>query len=324
MKKFLTILLCTVLVLSVFAGCGEEEKKASGHSHCVCGGKLEGHTCANTTFQPLSQATFDGVTAESAPVKLHNDSVYSLEKGSYYLTENIAVAEQILIFDEVDLCLNGMRLAATHSPRTGVFSRIFAISGGSLNICDCCSETGQGNIQGSYVNQGGAILIQGRSGGAEGDLGTVNLYSGIIRGGRAQSTNGGTVSVIGGTFRVYGGEVTGGAANRFGGNVYVAPEQTLELLGGSLTDGLADYGSCIYAEPGSHVILGGSVTTQQLYLPAGATVRFSEEVPVTDGFSVPVTMELPGVFAEEVTADLSPFFPGVTYDPDAKTLRFGQ
>ncbi len=322
MKKILSLLLCMVLILSVFAGCGEEEKEAAGHKHCVCGGKLEGHSCTKTTFQPLSQATFEAVTAESSPVKLHNDTVYTLIKGSYYLTENIAVAEQILIFEEVDLCLNGMRLAATYSPRTGIYSRIFAISGGSLNICDCCSETGQGNIQGSYVNQGGAILIQGRSGGAEGDLGTVTLYSGIIKGGRAQSGNGGTVSVIGGTFRMYGGEVTGGAAKLNGGNVYVGAEQTVELLGGSLTDGLANLGSCIYAEPGSHVILGGSVTTQQLYLPEGSTVRFSEDVPVTDGFSVPVTMAMPGVFAEEVNTDLSAFFPGSTYDPDAKTLAF--
>lgn len=322
MKKYLSLLLCMVLILSVFAGCGEEEKKDAGHTHCICGGKLEGHACTKTTFQPLSQATFDNVTAESTPVGLHNDTVYRLDKGSYYLTENIAVAEQILIFDEVDICLNGMRLAATHSPRTGVFSRIFAISGGNLDICDCCSETGQGNIQGSYVNQGGAILIQGRSGGAEGDLGTVTLYSGIIKGGRAQSGNGGTVSVIGGTFRMYGGEVTGGAAKQNGGNVYVGAQQTVELLGGNLTDGLANYGSCIYAEPDANVILGGSLTTQQLYLPQGATIRFSEDVPVTEGFSVPVTMELPGVFAQEVNTDLSAFFPGATYDPNAKTLAF--
>ena len=323
MKKVFSLLLCLVLVLSCFTACGGEKEEAeTGHKHCVCGGELEGHQCEKIKFKPLAKKDFENVTTESEPVKLHNETVYRLDPGSYYLEEEIAVNEQVLIFGEVNLCLNGMRLSGTHSPRTGIFSRIFAVSGGTLNICDCCSETGQGNIQGSYVNQGGAILVQGSGGSANGDLGTVNLYSGIIKGGRAQSGNGGTVAVTGGTFRMYGGEVTGGAAKLNGGNVYVAPEQTIELLGGTLTDGLATLGSCIYAEPGANVILGGSLSAHQVYLPQGAKIRFSEEAPVTEGFSVPVVMEMSGVFAENVETDLSAYFPGATYDPAAKTLSF--
>ena len=100
-KTTISLVLALIMVFSLVLVAAPAAEAAGHTTHCVCGGKLEGHTCANTTFQPLSQATFDAVTAESAPVKLHNDTVYSLEKGSYYLTENIAVAEQILIFEEI-------------------------------------------------------------------------------------------------------------------------------------------------------------------------------------------------------------------------------
>lgn len=318
MKKILALLLCAVLLVGTFTGCSEE-----GHKHCACGGKLEGHSCKDVTFTALTQKSFENVTAETSPVKLHNESVFSLKKGNYYLAEDIAVSEQVLIFEEVNLCLNGKRLAGTHSTRTGNYSRIFAVSGGTLNISDCCAETGQGNIQGSYVAQGGAILVQGSGGAANGDLGTVNLYSGIIKGGRATGSHGGTIAITGGTFRVWAGEITGGAAKQLGGNIYVAPGQTLELLGGSLGDGMANSGTCVYLSAEATAIVGGKAQAVEIYLAEGAKLEISQETPPVDGCSVPVVMQTPGVFAEGVMTDLSAFFPGSVYNDSARTLSAG-
>lgn len=316
MKKIMALLLGAVILLGIFSGCG------SAHKHCVCGGGLAGHSCEKIEWTALSQSDFDDVTEESSPVSVYNN-VFLLTSGSYYLEEDIVTTEQILVIgDTVDLCLNGKRMAGTYSLRTGNFSRIFAVSGGTLNISDCCASEGTGNIQGSYVGQGGAILIQGRSGGAEGDLGTVNLYSGTVKGGRAQSTNGGTVSITGGTFNVYGGNITGGAANKLGGNVYVGSGQNLNLYGGTLTNGAADAGSCVYASAESNVTVGGTANVAQIWLENGAKLAVAADKAPAAGFSAGIGMEVPGVFAENISTDLSAFFTGgtVTYDPSGRTL----
>lgn len=322
MKKLILLLLCGVLVTGMFAGCGGEapQEEAPGHSHCACGGELEGHSCESISYKPLTQGDFKNVTAETKPVSLHKETTFRLQGGNYYLSEDIVVSEQILIFEEVNLCLNEKRFAGTYSEVTGKFNRIFAVSGGTLNICDCCAQTEKGHIQGGYANQGGAILIQGKGGAAEGDLGTVNLYSGIIKGGKAQSTNGGTVSVTGGTLRVWEGQITGGAANKLGGNVYVDVGQNLELLGGSLTAGFANEGTCIYMASDATVTVGAKAWAEGVYLAEGAKLAVSEEHPLVETACIPVRMQAPGVFAENMETDLSAYFPGSVYDPQTKTL----
>lgn len=312
MKKLLSIILAFALTACLLPGC-----KGKGHSHCLCGGGLSGHGCESRQWTELKQEHFDDVTADSSPVSLHNN-VYRLTAGSYYLSEEIVTREQILIIkDAVNLCLNGFRFAGTYSERTGVYSRIFAVSGGTLNISDC---TGKGNIQGGYADSAAAILVQGSSGGAEGELGTVNLYSGTVKGGRAQKGRGGTVSITGGTMNVYGGEITGGAAQSQGGTIFVAAGQYLNLYGGVIGDGSASYGKCVYAEQGSFVKLSGTAAVGEIYLPANTLITV--EATDSPGFKAAIAMETAGVFAQEVSVDCSASFTGgtVKYDPVSKTL----
>lgn len=310
MRKLVSLILVFALTVCLLPGC-----KGKGHTHCLCGGGLSGHSCQDRGYTELKQTDFENVTADSSPVSIHNN-VFRLAAGSYYLSEDIVTREQILIIkDRVDLCLNGHRFAGTYSERTGVYSRIFAISGGTLNVSDC---TGTGNIQGGYAANGAAILVQGSGGGDNGTLGTLNLYSGFIKGGRAQTSYGGTVSVTGGTMNVYGGEVTGGAANTLGGTIYVAAGQSLNLYGGVVGDGAARYGKCIYADHSSYVKIGGTARVGEIYLPKNAFITVGEG----DQFSAVIAVETPGVFARAATTDCAKCFTGgtVTYNGEKQTL----
>lgn len=309
MKKLISFLAVLALTACLLPAC------KGSHKHCLCGGSLAGHSCSNVGYTELKQENFENVTADTYPVSLHNN-VYRLAAGSYYLSGDIVTREQVLVLkDKVDLCLNGHRFAGTYSERTGVYSRIFAVSGGTLNVSDC---TGGGNIQGGYVASGAAILVQGSGGSDKGSLGVLNLYSGIIKGGRAQAGHGGTVSITGGTVNVYGGEITGGAASADGGTIHVAAGQSLNIYGGVIGRGSARLGDCIYADYSSYVKIGGTAKVDEIYLPKNAFISVGEG----SGYSSAIVTEVPGVFARDISSDVSGCFTGgsVTYDPDKKTL----
>ena len=111
----------------------------------------------------------------------------------------------------------------------------------------------------------GVVLENNVGANVAGDIGTVNMYGGILRNGKgypyhadqitASTTDwercGGNVYLYGQsatkqvTFNMYGGKITGGTAAR-GGNVFVYKNAAFNLYGGSVTNGAATTGNNIY------------------------------------------------------------------------------
>ena len=266
-------------------------------------------------FVKLTQDSFDGATQDSSPVK-RSGSNYVLAAGSYYLSEDISLPGQILVYDDVDLCLNGKKLTATNS-------RTFALTGAAMNITDCATE---GQICGGTAGNAANILLQGSKGGNNGESSVLNLYAGTLVGGTTTASagaHGGNVQVYLGTFNIYGGTLTGGAAKGFGGTIYINPGQQLNLYGGQILAGSASKGSCVMAADGAEITLKGLVQVEQIHLgDKKLTVGELEE-----GSKIGVFSANNGVIASNVQQDWSAMFHcgednSVVYNSADKTLSY--
>lgn len=307
MKKLTVAIILVALCL--LCGC----QKAPEHAHCVCTNVLPGHICSNTEWMPLTQAMFTDATSDSSPVKLDKeDTIFRIEDGNYYLTEDIVVSKQIVYTGtKTQLCINGKHM-------TGVDNRIFAISGSTLNICDCQYGTDgyDGYIAGGTTEKGGAFLIQGKSGGTGGELGDLSIYSGVIKGGKTPEEKtgfGGAIWIFGGTTHLYGGEIIGGDIIGYGGAVAVDKDQAINVFGGSITSGTASYAPGVYIAPGGHVCVGGKAAVEDIYLDENCVITIPQELPLEITNSIGITMAVPGTFLENVRSDLSSYF--VSTDP---------
>ena len=287
---------------------------ASNHSHCVCGGKLAGHSCTDTGFAALTQEMFDSATANSVPVRV-SGTTYRLSGGAYYLEENITFGGQLIVSEATSLCLNGKTI-------TSSASRVLVVAGDTVSIGDC---VGTGKVQGYKAATAASILIQG-SNGASGTQGTLSIYSGNIVGGQTTNSSSGqaaNIHVYNGTLNVYGGTITGGKALGQGGNILVAANQTMNIYGGTFIDGTASAGNGIYVVAGAKVTLDGKASIESIYL-SGASLIIKE---MDTAKTVNLESSKTGVFAENVPADYSGCFKvsgkTVVYDSAAKTLSIG-
>ena len=146
----------------------QPETLATGEhrNHCVCGAthnNIGDHTAE-------SQITFDmwltsGYGAQGLELSVHdiNDQVYGhcaskdgenwlLEKGTYYLADNIIVDRTIVIKDNVTICLNGKKIESKAEGKP-VFE---VVSGGKLSLTDCGSA---GKVTSAY--NGGGVEVNG-------------------------------------------------------------------------------------------------------------------------------------------------------------------
>lgn len=275
------------------------------HSHCLCGGEYDGHSCANVTWEPLSEADF------LAGSYVTDGSVY------YYLTEDVQMTKAVTLSKKtLNICLNGKTVTAA----SGV--RAFILNGGKLNITDCKNT---GSLVGTSAGNGTTILAQGSSGGANGEKSTVNLYGGTVVGGEATSSHGGAISITGGTMNMYGGKVQGGKAKTFGGAIFVDQKQYLNLYGGVVTSGTAGTkGKCVIGGANANITVGGDVQIDELYVVSVNKISISADVPLTDKASIVIYMDVPGVLANNVPLDCSEVFTAagyaVVWDETAKTL----
>lgn len=284
------------------------------HSHCICGGNLS-HTCTDTAMTYLTQADFDNADGSSLWI-YRSGSNLTLAEGNYALAEDIVFAGQILIYDNVTLCLNDHSIASSNV-------RAFAVCGGTLNITDCGTK---GTVKGSSTSTGGTMFIQGSKGAANGDPATVNIYAGTIEGGKATSAtagHGGNLYIVGGTLNMYGGKLIGGTAAGKGANVIVMEGQTANFYGGELTSGTAALGNCLYVARDATVTLDGDMKIPEIYLDDGKLTIGT----LADGFTTALTCSSGGVFAEGVETDYAARFQGtgetVTYNAADKTLSYG-
>ncbi|MBR5570259.1 MAG: hypothetical protein IKW10_05115 [Oscillospiraceae bacterium] len=266
-------------------------------------------------FVKLTQDSFDGATQDSRPVRLSGHN-YVLAAGSYYLGEDINLPGQILVYENVDLCLNGKKLSATNS-------RSFALTGAVLNITDCTME---GQICGGTTGNAANILLQGSKGGNNGEGSELNLYAGTLVGGTTTASagaHGGNVQIYLGTFNIYGGTLTGGAAKGFGGTIYINPGQKLNIYGGQILVGSASKGSCVMAAAGAEITLKGLVQVDQIHL--GDKELTVEEL--ANGSKIGIVSGNMGVIASNVQQDWSAMFHcgednSVVYNSADKTLSY--
>ena len=202
-------------------------------------------------------------------------------EGSFCLETDVDLGKgiSVKIGKTLNICLNGHSIT-----RSG--GRIFTVSGGTLNICDC---QGGGQVIGASKKtlRGGIVDVRKPSGAKTG--GTFNLYSGTLTGGLAvkdgkgNNGNGGAVYIGAGTFRMYGGEISGCAARNNGGAVVVSGNSTMLLASGVIKDCSATRAGGILVQAGAKLeMTGGSVLNHRANTGAGLYVN-NAEANITGG-----------------------------------------
>jgi len=218
------------------------------HIHCVCGGSVTtgGHAhSANITYLPLPDSYTGG------PLE-----------GSYYLTGDTSLANTLYVAagTTLNLCLSGHTLtaAAAYVANGGQNTYSGVINNqGTLNLCDCTSETSYGQWDSSYS----AYTISTAKP-ASGDCDT--LTGGVVTG--WSNGDGGSGIANSGTLNFYGGSVAGNQ----GGGVSSGSDSALTLYGGVIAgnrltgvpnpDDTSGGGAGIYAQGAAVTMYGGRVS----------------------------------------------------------------
>ena len=223
--------------------------------HCVCG--KSGCTATDHDKITFDKWLTSGYGAQELELSVHDitDQVYGhcagkdgenwlLEKGTYYLADNIIVERTIVIKDNVTICLNGKTIESKAEGKP-VFE---IVTSGTLTLTDCGSA---GKVKHTSGVTGCGVYVNG---------GKFNLYGGSITKNTA-AKGGGVCVVSGGTFNLYdGGTISGNTANSTGGGVYVAGG-TFTMSGGTIsgnTTDSADGGVCVAG--GQFTMSGGKIT----------------------------------------------------------------
>lgn len=262
--KFTSPLEATGLVVNANGGISLEKM----HYHCVCGGKLEDHTCTKTAWLEVEDT--------DAFVALFNSSNELADSVTICLTGDVTLAaEYKLAGKTMTLCLNGHTITMNGG-------RLTANGGGTLNVTDC-GTTGTvkagtasssemlytyngnlnlyaGTIDASVVSlttnagNGGAVYVNQQS-----DVFT--MYGGVIKAAK-KAKYGGCVYVNQGSFVMNDGILYGGEASR-GGAVYLQGDGlkgAVTINGGLIQGGTAQYGGCLGANYGTFTMTGGEIT----------------------------------------------------------------
>ena len=131
---------------------------------------------------------------------------------------------------------------------------------------------------------------------------TAEISGGTISNGVA-TTHGGNLGYALGTVTMTGGTITGGKATTYGGNISVPGTAVFNITGGSVTNGEIMY------RADSVISVGGTAQISQLHLVEGKLITLSDTA-LTTGAKIGISMNRAGVFAEDVTKDVSGFFYG--------------
>ena len=143
--------------------------KLGSHAHCVCGGSVAGHNCANMGWTSLRAAlAAKGMTANTADFG-------KLAAGKYFLDCDITVTGSSSITKDISLCLNGHSISREEGKTFGYLK-----NGYTLNICDCSGELVDGvwefdgSVNGGVNTYGSVIYTHYGS--------TLNIYGGNFTG----------------------------------------------------------------------------------------------------------------------------------------------
>lgn len=298
-------------------------------SHCVCAGKdlgLADHICAEIT--EWKELTLDALTTSTTG----SDRLMFKESGSYYLPYDLKLSGVIDILpgQNITVCLNGCKLESasrvfmvvgeltvTDCDTTGVVTTAYASNGGVVKL----SNSGTFNLYGgtlidtaTVATGGGAVVVSTDGYGSitpsEKKTTVFNMYGGTLSGNET-SGSGGNVTLFHDNcfFNMYGGTIENGEATNYGGNIKCY--SSVSLLGGTVTGGTAAKGDDVYFNNGT-LTIGGKVDIGQITLTNDLKLAIHDA-----GLTVSQPIEIvadEGVFAENVTTDLSGSFKAVGYD----------
>lgn len=204
----------------------------------------------------------------------------AMGSGHYYLVGDVLMTETVNVTEgEITVCLNGFDIIRQGE---GEYNRIFRVSGGTLNICDC---KGGGHLTGGTATQGSAIFINGADA-------HVNLYNGIISGNSSKDTSVesfGTVCLIQGTFDMYGGEISNNTSVRGSAVTVYKDGAVFTLHDGKIRNNTStgnkdtDSGA-IHQLGGETYLLGGEISGNSGNF--GGAIRVSRSVLVIDGVKI--------------------------------------
>lgn len=179
----------------------------------------------------------------------------ALPAGSYRLTEDITLYNEIRIEGSVTIDLNGKTIKR-HSGENEHSHGAFSVqSGGHLTLTDSSNENGTiSDFDGSvHVLAGGTFTMNGG-----------RLQGGAARGSGCRAQGGGVLVDEGGLFVMNGGSIENCYANGDGGGVYVNGtfRMTGGVISGCFSEGLygSGYGGGIYvASNGTFEMSGGTI-----------------------------------------------------------------
>ena len=190
------------------------------------------------------------------------------------------------------------------------------IIGGKAVIKDGESKAAGGNIAvfKTLTIEGNAVIKDGTAGG---DGGNISAYA--------------HAATATATLIVKGGTISGGSAKNCGSVRLQGTDGTVNatFTGGTITKGTVT-GSYVCVLVGSaagvNVTVGGTANIESLAVASGKKINISTTNPFQTGARVGIYMTEAGVFAEDVTSDVTAFVKSaatgknVKYDPDAQTL----
>ena len=186
-----------------------------GHEHCVCGVS----TCTDATHTKIDFLEWE-----------YTDSLPT--SGNYYLKSDVVLDGEVVITENLTLCLNGHSVTQSKSA-----NRVISVTAGQLQITSCANG---GKITGGNANGGAGVLATGEgtalqmfnvtvSGNTSGNVGggisvtakAQATLTNVTVSGNTSGTNGGGISVRdGGKLTMTGGSVSENNSGKDGGGLY--------------------------------------------------------------------------------------------------------
>ena len=224
---------------------------------CLCAALLPAAVFAEDNVIELTDEYIENNLGKESKVDANGKTIFyyqnALSAGSYRLTEDITLCDEVRIEGSVTVDLNGKTIKWDNTNRNhGAFS---IRNGGHLTLTD--SSNGRGAISsfdGSvHVLAGGTFTMNGG-----------RLQGGAARGSDCRAQGGGVLVDAGGLFVMNGGLIENCYANGDGGGVFVNGtfRMTGGVISGCFSEGLygSGDGGGVYVSPsGMFEMSGGSI-----------------------------------------------------------------
>ena len=195
---------------------------------------------------------------------------YKLTAGNYYLPESITIDKPIMIYGDVNLCLNGKTLS-TNFAADNSKPFISVLWNHTLTLCDCDTES-KGTIKTKNNLRYGVQTYYSTKDGEK--AGNFTMYGGTITGTQRGVLIGKLAYGEKSTFKMYGGKITGTQRG-----VYVNDGSIFELYGGeishnntqpNLTENEEYFGGGVIVDIGAMFTMhGGTISNNNAYSGGG-------------------------------------------------------